>query len=248
MVPESFAAFFLAAASAGAAFIGLLFVAISIRPRRTFGAVGGPHPSHQHLAEVTLLTLANGFLVSSIALIPGANAGWAALALGLGGMAAAAGIVRSIARSHRHGPSRTARLRHLLHVECLSLAVTALHVAEGVCGLRLVIRPADPGPVRWLALVVVGLFVLATVRAWTLLGDPRGGWSGWLNPLHDPRPSTAGTSHASFEIAVPRRAQHPRVPTIPSRTSVPPGVGLAGRDRGGFTPEAPGGWVHHRWR
>ena len=38
MVPESFETFFLATAGAGGAFVGLLFVAISIGPQRTFGA------------------------------------------------------------------------------------------------------------------------------------------------------------------------------------------------------------------
>jgi hypothetical protein len=35
---------------------------------------------------------------------------------------------------------------------------------------------------RGLALVIIGLYALAMLRAWTLLGDPQHGWSGWLNP------------------------------------------------------------------
>jgi hypothetical protein len=42
MVPDDLANFFLASASAGAALIGLLFVAIAINPGRTLGRTAAP--------------------------------------------------------------------------------------------------------------------------------------------------------------------------------------------------------------
>ena len=86
MGPESFETFFLAAAGTGGAFVGLLFVAISIGPQRTFGDLAGMGAPRQHLAEATFLTLINGFVVSSVALIPGINVGWIALVLGIWGL------------------------------------------------------------------------------------------------------------------------------------------------------------------
>ena len=84
MAPEGFGEFFLASAGTGGAFVGLLFVAISIGPQRTFGnpAMAAPR---QHLAEATFLTLTNGFVVSSLALIPTINVGWVALVWECGG-------------------------------------------------------------------------------------------------------------------------------------------------------------------
>ena len=62
MAPESFETFFLATAGAGGAFVGLLFVAISIGPQRTFDPRAVAGMQHQRLAEATLLTLFNGFV------------------------------------------------------------------------------------------------------------------------------------------------------------------------------------------
>jgi hypothetical protein len=36
-----------------------------------------------------------------------------------------------------------------------------------------------------LAVTIIGLYALGIVRAWTLLGNPRHGWSGLINPLQD---------------------------------------------------------------
>src|SRR5215213_1489703 len=102
MDPESFETFFLASAGTGGAFVGLLFVAISIGPQRTFGnpAMAAPR---QHLAEATFLTLANGFVVSSLALIPTINVGSVALVCGMWGTAAAVHLAWRFAQFHRHG-------------------------------------------------------------------------------------------------------------------------------------------------
>jgi hypothetical protein len=82
MAPEGFTEFFLASAGTGGAFVGLLFVAISIGPQHTFGDSAVAGALRQHLAEATFLTLLNGFVVSSIALVPGVIVGWVALVPG----------------------------------------------------------------------------------------------------------------------------------------------------------------------
>ncbi len=185
MVPASFETFFLATAGAGAAFIGLLFVAISIQPRRTFDPRAVAGAQHQRLAEATLLTLSNGFVVSCVALIPGVDIGWIALVLGAAGTLIAANFVGFLARSHRHEVSGRLPWLHLLRVVGLSLVATVVYAIEGLLGLRLLLQPEVASGFRELALIIIGLYVLGMVRAWTLLGDPRYGWSGWLNPLQD---------------------------------------------------------------
>jgi hypothetical protein len=185
MVAESFETFFLATAGAGAAFVGLLFIAISISPQRTFDPHAVAGVQHQRLAEATLLSLVNGFVVSCVALIPAVNVGWITLVLGGAGVLVAAQLVGFLARAHRHVVSRRPPWLHRLRVTSLSVTATLLYAIEGLLGLQLIVRPHDDDGVRWLAVIVISIYILGMLRAWTLLGDPQYGWSGWLNPLQD---------------------------------------------------------------
>lgn len=191
MAPEGFAELLLASAGTGGAFVGLLFVAISIGPQRTFDSAIASAP-RQHLAEATFLTLLNGFVLSSLALIPGITVGWVALVLGIVGVLLALRLAWLFADLHRHGPGRYPPWRDLLRVVSLSLIATVVFAIESLVALRLIMRPADEDGYRWLGVIIVGLYALGMLRAWTLLGDPRHGWSGWLNPLQDlPAPGEA---------------------------------------------------------
>src|SRR5215213_11543568 len=185
MVPEGFAEFFLASAGTSGAFVGLLFVAISIGPQRTFGDLAVMGAPRQHLAEATFLTLLNGFVVSSLALVPGIAIGWVALGLGIAGILLALHLSWLFARFHRHGAARYQAWRDLVRVVSLSLIATVVFALESMVGLRLILRPADVDAYRWLGIIIIGLYALGMLRAWTLLGDPQHGWSGWLNPLQD---------------------------------------------------------------
>ena len=75
--------------------------------------------------------------------------------------------------------------RHLLRVASLSLVATVVYVIESLLGLRLIVEPSDEAAFGWLAVIIIGIYALGIARAWTLLGDPQYGWSGWLNPLQD---------------------------------------------------------------
>jgi hypothetical protein len=175
--------FYLASAGAGGAFVGLLFVAISIGPQRTFGSSADGAP-RQHLAEGALLTLVNGFLVSSFGLIPGRSVGWAALLLGIGGVLTAAHLVWLFAHFHRHGSMRRIPSLHLLRTTGISVVAIIVGLIESVLGLRFIMEPTDD-LLRGLAFVIITLYALGILRAWILLGDPQQGWSGWINPLQN---------------------------------------------------------------
>jgi hypothetical protein len=184
MVDGSFETFFVASASAGGAFIGLLFVALSIAPKTTFGHMADSNAPRQQLAEGAMMTMASGFLLSSIALIPGINVGWVALGGGIWGVVTASYIAWRVAQFHQHG-RLPGSWGHLLRVTSLSLIATAIYAIETVLGLALLLDENSTGAVRGLALTVIGLYAVATLRAWILLGDPDEGLSGWLNPLQD---------------------------------------------------------------
>jgi drug/metabolite transporter (DMT)-like permease len=125
-------------------------------------------------------------------LIPGIIVGWVALVMGVVGVLLALRLAQLLADLHRHGDARYRPRRDLLRVVSLSLIAAVVYVIESVVGLRLILRPEDEDAYRWLGAIIIGLYALGMLRAWTLLGDPQHGWSGWLNPLQDlPEPSEA---------------------------------------------------------
>jgi hypothetical protein len=73
MVPDDFRDFFVAAAGASGALVGLLFVAISVKPDRVIGAAA--QTIHQVRASTALTAPANPLVLALVALIPTANPG-----------------------------------------------------------------------------------------------------------------------------------------------------------------------------
>jgi hypothetical protein len=198
MVPDTFETFFLASAGTGGALIGLLFVAISIHPRNTFEAANAAGAQNQRLAEATLLALLNGFVVSSIALIPGANPGGVALVFGVAGFLAATFVCFRAAGLHRHNASRLTSWRHVSRVVLLGAIASGLYALQAALGLEIVRDSPGGAAFPRLAMAIVGLYAVGVVRAWTLLGNPQHGWSGWLNPLQD-LTAPGGTEFAQEE-------------------------------------------------
>src|SRR5262245_20936478 len=186
MAPDGFGDFFLASAGAGGAFVGLLFIAVSLGPERTFGAPADADAPRQQLAEGTFLTLINGFVISSLALIPGFNAGWVALVLGVGAVLISIQLVWILSRFHRRLHQDQTSWGDLLRSASVSMIAILVSTFEALAGLQLIREPDDPNAWRNLALVIVGLYTLGMLRVWVLIGDPRRRWSGWLNPLQDP--------------------------------------------------------------
>ena len=153
MVPASFIGYFTGAATAGAALIGLLFVAVSLRPesvRRT----GSSARAHA-VAGSAFTALVNSFFVSLIALIPGTNLGYTAVIMALISL-------YSTFRLHRGlGKGESA-------VMLLVLALAA-YLTQLVAGVFLVASPGDQSLMYTIAYVLVAAFAAALGRAWSLL-------------------------------------------------------------------------------
>jgi hypothetical protein len=73
MVPGAYDAYLAAMATAAAALIGLLFVAVSVRDDTIFGP--NAMPGGEALAITAFIGLVNSFVVSLLGLIPKANIG-----------------------------------------------------------------------------------------------------------------------------------------------------------------------------
>ena len=80
MLTESYTDVFIAIATCAAGLTGLLFVAISVRPRAS--AAGRPAVIQQIRAASALLAFTNALAVSLFGVVPGNNAGYAALVVG----------------------------------------------------------------------------------------------------------------------------------------------------------------------
>ncbi len=153
MVPEGYSGYFAAGASSAAALVGLLFVAISLRPDSVFG--DNAQAGGRALAGSTFTSLINAFFLSFLALIPGIDLGYPAAVLALA-------CLYQTVRLHR-------RLnRTEAHPVLLALSLASFG-GELVASIVLVLNPHEQDAMQVLVYLVVASFSVALSRAWALL-------------------------------------------------------------------------------
>jgi hypothetical protein len=153
VVPDSFDGYFTASTAAAGALIGLLFVAIVLRPDTVFGP-GAPLAGRM-LAGSAFTGLVNAFFISLIALIPQVNIGFTGLIL--------AGVsLYATLRLHRRAGDAQPNWPLLV----FSVAAYATQAADGVL---LLVKPHETGPVTTMCYVIVGAYAVSIARAWALL-------------------------------------------------------------------------------
>ena len=173
MVPGVYDAYFATLATAAAALIGLLFVAVSVRDDTIFGP--NAMPGGEALAITAFTGLVNSFVVSLLGLIPKVNIGEPAV------IAAVITIVT------------IARLQQRLHARRSLLvgAVTLLACAvQFVLGVLLLVNPQNSNLLINLCFVVFATLIVSLQRAWSLLrGRHLAGAGGTaVTADHDPSP------------------------------------------------------------
>ena len=176
MIPAAFANFFVASTGAGAALVGLLFVAVSIAPEQT--VLEGASLEKRALATSSFTALLNAFFVSLAALIPSTNLGWTALVLSLVGLSNTFTLGWNLLsqRSHRHNMVR----RVIILVVSLVLYGFELYYA-----VQLLRFPGQSNPVFALTSLLMGIYGVGLVHAWELIGVRRYGLLSLLSPLRD---------------------------------------------------------------
>ncbi|HEU5201083.1 MAG TPA: hypothetical protein VFU32_15710 [Ktedonobacterales bacterium] len=175
MVPSDYTAFFAASAGAGAALVGLLFVAISVAPHRT---VKGSAPLERQAAAGNAFTaLITAFFISLGALIPG-GLGDAALVMTFLALVSTLNLGR---RLFRHWSGWQSGLRRGFLV-VISLVVYGY---EFYLAARFTAGSQGVDDIAPMASFLLGIYGLGLVRAWELLGAQRYGIAGWLSLLHD---------------------------------------------------------------
>jgi hypothetical protein len=162
MVSGDFRDFYVALAGAAAALTGLLFVALSVAPRRT--AILETPVIRQVRASAALLAFTNVLAVSLYGLVPGTNVGYPAAVLGVIGMLFSAAALRSIQ------PSLKTIERPFRQVSLIAL----LAVMFGVELISGVIVVSGPRTLTWMHVIgyaLVTSVIVGISRAWELVGD-----------------------------------------------------------------------------
>jgi len=152
MVPGVYDTYLAAMATAAAALIGLLFVAVSVRDDTIFGPKA--MPGGEALAITAFTGLVNSGGVAVLGLIPHINIGEPAVIMAVIGIVA---IVRLQRRLHtgRNG---------------IVLAITLLaYAAQLAFGVLLLVDSHNSGQLINLSLIVFVTLIVSLQRAWSLL-------------------------------------------------------------------------------
>ncbi len=209
MVTPDFVNFFIASASAGAALVGLLFVAVSIAPE---AIVTRKAPmERQAVAGSAFTALINAFFLSLVALVPHFNFG--SIVVPFSSLCLVTTLIQ--ARHLLLHPKNWQSLLRRLFLVLLSVGLYSLELANG---LQLLAAPssAQPAIVFEVVWCLIGAFAVGLTRAWELLGAQRYGIMGWLSPLRDladgESSSQSGDSHVGVEHPDAKKAT-PRSPS-----------------------------------
>ena len=180
-----------AIASAAGALTGLLFVALSVAPRRAPAL--GPVAIRQIRAAAALLAFTNALAVSLFTLVPGTNVGYPSLTLGVIGIFFTAASIRRIAES----AATSTQKRSQLSLIVLLLLIFGVEFAGGILAIA---RPADSFPAELIGYALVASLILGISRAWELVGDIDTGLTSSIAVLTGhPRQPDADDSQASAD-------------------------------------------------
>lgn len=176
MVPPEFLNFFMASTGAGAALVGLLFVAVSLAPEQT--VTRRAPVERQAVAGSAFTALINAFFISLVALIP--HVAFGTFIVPLSSLSLLTSLLQawSLLRRRKGWLS-------LLRRAFLIFVSIGLYGSELRNGVGLLTDPTQVGFVYGALFVLLGVFALGLTRAWELLGAERYGLFGWLNPLRD---------------------------------------------------------------
>jgi len=192
MVPPEFLNFFSAITGAGAALVGLLFVAVSIAPEQM--VTRRAPVERQAVAGSAFTALINAFFVSLVALIPLLNIGTPIVPF------ICLCLVTTLIQAWQLLRLRKGWQSFLRRAFLVALSLV-LYGLELLNALHLSFDPSQVGDLYGLIFLLVGVFALGLIRAWQLLGVHRYGLFGWLSPLRDVNEiesfSQVGTSHTA---------------------------------------------------
>jgi hypothetical protein len=162
VVSATYRDLFAAVATASGALTGLLFVALSLVPRR--GSVAGLSVIQQVRAAAAWLAFTNALAVALFGLVPDTNVGYPALVLGVTGIAFTGAGIRSILVSH-------ATFRQERQQLGLVVLLVLIFGAELIAGSVLLARPESSTSAQVIGYAVVASLLVGVARSWELVGE-----------------------------------------------------------------------------
>ncbi|HXB50718.1 MAG TPA: hypothetical protein VNW50_23405 [Streptosporangiaceae bacterium] len=197
MIPGDYRDMLVAIAGSAGALTGLLFVALSVAPRRERDL--GPRVIRQTRAAAALLAFSNALAVSLFSLVPGTNVGYPSVALGVIGIAFTAAAMRSILTS----PATASQKSSQVSLITILLLIFGTELIAGIVAL------AGPisNPPDAIGYALVASLILGISRAWELVGDIDTGLMASIVALagHGPR-EQSGDSATTDDEAVTESA------------------------------------------
>ena len=173
-------------------------MAVSVVPRR--GGVSGLEVIQQVRAAAALLAFTNALAISLFSLVPGTNAGYPAVVLGIIGILFTAAGTRSILSS------RPARRQQDQQLELLILLLL-IFGAELASGIALIADSHRSTPLQIIGYAMVSSLLVGIARAWELVGNRDTGIRASLAVLAGRAPSPERTPAAEAADA-PEAATH----------------------------------------
>lgn len=162
MVTVTYRDLLTAVATSAGALTGLLFVAMSVAPRRA--PQPGPPVIQQVRAAAALISFTNALAVSLFSLVPGTSIGYPAVVLGIIGITFTAAAMRSILSS------QSTQRQKLQQVGLITLLLLIFGV-ELAAGIAVLADPRASEPVHAIGYALVTSLIVGIARAWELVGD-----------------------------------------------------------------------------
>lgn len=198
MVPDTLINYFLASTGAGAALVGLVFVAISLSPKETMSDEKAPQ--WRAVAGGAFFAFINAFFISLNALNTELNLGWSVFALSLIGLGNTIWLGLPLLKRTKE---RKRLLPRIIANRIMLLVGLTIYGIEGYFGVRLLLSPHDAAAVEGVAIILIFIYGQALVRAWELIGLEQLGVRRWLNPLQTLEPSAQHPEEKGRQTSFP---------------------------------------------
>lgn len=182
---------FTAIGTSAGALTGLLFVVRTVTESRT--TVSPPDVGQEVRAAAALLSFTNALSVSLFGLVPGTNAGYPAVAVGVIGIVFSAAGMRSILAS----PSMRRRRRRHVSLTIFLLLDFGVELAAGI---ELLVHPHSTNSLNLLSYLLVASLLIGVARAWELVGGRDTGVMSSLAVLVGEQPNTPGPAASPPEV------------------------------------------------
>jgi hypothetical protein len=174
MAPADYREMLAAIAGTSGALTGLLFVALSVAPRRD--PAQGPQTIRRVRAGAALLAFTNAVAVSLFGLVPGTNVGYPSVTLGVIGLFFTAASIRSVVSSG----ATSGQLRAQVGLITLLLLIFGTELIAGIVAIA---NPKGSNPPEIIGYALVASVLVGIGRAWELVGDIDTGLAASLTVL-----------------------------------------------------------------